>query len=124
MAINHTKEYTEEEENENEVNEVTEEESDQDEAPTDEATEDESEQDEALTDEANVPTHFNRYGCCYCLITIVVCYICIVALGCYFMYLGRFSLFRGFAKAKRSYNSLTMENLGRVATGRDIIYID
>lgn len=78
----------------------------------------------ARTAEENQRTHCDRLGCCYCLLSIAVLYILMIGVGCYFMYLGRFSLYRGFAKVKRTYNSMTWSNLGRVVVGNEIIYVD
>lgn len=78
----------------------------------------------ARTAEENQRTHCDRLGCCYCLVSIAVLYLLMICLACYFIYLGRFSFNRGIAKVKRTFKSITLANLGRVAMGREIIYVD
>ncbi|KAI9562711.1 hypothetical protein GHT06_010165 [Daphnia sinensis] len=68
--------------------------------------------------------HCSKYGCRYFLVTVAILYLSIICMACYFMYLGRFSVLRGFGQVKKTYNSFTFSNLKLLVTGRDPIYVD
>lgn len=82
---------------------------------------DEVDDDESIGDEE---AHCSKYGCRYFLLAVAILYLSIICMACYFMYLGRFSVLRGFGQVKKTYNSFTFSNLKLVVTGRDPIYMD
>lgn len=74
--------------------------------------------------EENQRSHCDKFALRYCMGVAVFLYICTIGMACFFLYLGRFALFRGFAVVERTYNSTDLTNLGGLITGRNIIYKD
>lgn len=63
-------------------------------------------------------SHCSTYGCRYFLLTVVLIYFGIIGMAWFFMYLGRFSILRGFQHVKNTFNStFSFENL--ITAGRD-----
>lgn len=63
-------------------------------------------------------THCSQYGCRYFLVTVVIVYFGIIGVGCFFIYLGRFSVLRGIDHVTEKFNSFTYAHFD-VVTGRD-----
>lgn len=74
--------------------------------------------------EEDEAAHCSKHGCRYFLLTVAILYLTIVAMACYFMYLGRFAVLRGFGQVNKTYNSFTFSNLKLVVTGREPIHLD
>jgi hypothetical protein len=106
--------------NSKDLNEIVDEDvTDIPELPEDEATsEAESEEHSEGNNEDQEPHVCSKYGCRYFLLTIVFVYFGIIGMACFFMYLGRFSVLRGFDHVKKTFNSITFANLENV-TGQD-----
>lgn len=82
----------------------------------------EDEPDEDLeVDEDYEEPHCSKYGCRYFLLTVAIVYFGIIGMACFFMYLGRFSVLRGFNQVKEKFNSFTYANFENVASGRDSV---
>ena len=87
----------------------------------DESSVADDEPDEDLEVDEYEEPHCSKYGCRYFLLTVAIVYFGIIGMACFFMYLGRFSVLRGFNQVKEKFHSFTYANFENVATGRDSV---
>ncbi len=68
--------------------------------------------------EEDQESHCSKHGCRYFLLTVALIYFGIIGMAWFFMYLGRFSILRGFEHVTKTFNS-TFSNLENLITRRD-----
>lgn len=90
----------------------------------DEEVEVDEEGDEQDSEQPEERSHCQRYRCAYFIVFLVLLFLLIAGVAAFCLYLGRFSMIRGYQSVNRTFHAITWDNFLRKITGKEIIYDD